>query len=208
MLFLKQEKKKSTVREIFDWILLIIAAFLIASVIQSELFALTEVNMSSMRDTLSPGDKLIMNKLSYAFSEPKRGDIIIFLKDEPVNGIIGRAKIYITDIIKKFNGEFRSNRLIKRVIGLPGDEIEIIDNVIYINGEAIEEDYARIDPVQGIVLNGNMEKIKVPENKLFVVGDNRGYSSDSRSFGCIDISWVEGKAVFRIYPFDKIGVVK
>jgi len=58
------------------------------------------------------------------------------------------------------------------------------------------------------VLNGNMEKIKVPENKLFVVGDNRGYSSDSRSFGCIDISWVEGKAVFRIYPFDKIGIVK
>lgn len=88
------------------------------------------------------------------------------MKDEPVNGVIGRAHIYVTDIIKKFNGQFRSNRLIKRVIGLPGDEIEIVDNVLYLNGEAIEEDYARIDPVQGIVLNGNMEKITVPENKL------------------------------------------
>lgn len=205
---MEQEKKKTIIREIFDWIALIFAAVIIASVIQSELFALTEVNMSSMRDTLDPGDKLIMNKLSYAFSEPERGDIIIFLKDEPVNGVIGRAHIYVTDIIKKFNGQFRSNRLIKRVIGLPGDEIEIVDNVLYLNGEAIEEDYARIDPVQGIVLNGNMEKITVPENKLFVIGDNRGYSSDSRDFGVIDRSWVEGKAVFRIYPFNKFGVIK
>ncbi|NMA67051.1 MAG: signal peptidase I [Clostridiaceae bacterium] len=208
MLFLEKQKKKSTIREILEWVGLIIAAFVIASVIQSELFALTEVNMSSMRDTLIPGDKLIMNKLSYVGSEPERGDIIIFLKDEPINGIVGRAYIYVTDLAKKLNRNFRSNRLIKRVIGVPGDEIEIVDNVLYVNGIAQKEDYAKVDPIQGIVLNGNMEKITVPENKLFVVGDNRGYSSDSRSFGVIDCSWVEGKAIFRIYPFNKVGTIK
>lgn len=200
--------EKHIFREILDWVLLLVMAFLAASIVQSELFALTEVNMSSMRDTLDPGDKLIMNKLSYAFKEPKRGDIIIFLKNEPVNGILGRVSIYITDIQKKINGMYRGNRLIKRVIGVPGDEIEIRDNVLYVNGVEQDESYARIDPYENVVLNGNMEKMTVPEGKLFVLGDNRGQSSDSREFGFIDRSWVEGKAVFRVYPFKKFGVVK
>ena len=69
-------KSKSIIREISEWVLLIVAAFFIASLIQSELFALTEVNMESMMETLEPGDKLIMNKLAYNFDEPQRGDII------------------------------------------------------------------------------------------------------------------------------------
>ncbi len=205
---MEQQKKKSAVKEILEWVGLILTALVIASIIQSELFALTEVNMSSMRDTLTPGDKLIMNKLSYVASEPEKGDIIIFLKDEPVNGVIGRAYIYITDIVKKFNNDYRSNRLIKRVIGVPGDEIEIVDNVLYVNGEEYKEDYVKIDPRIGTPYNGEMEKITVPEGKLFVLGDNRGESSDSRDFGVIDASWVEGKAVFRIFPFNKFGTIK
>lgn len=200
-------EKKSIGREIFEWIVLIVMAFMMASVIQSELFALTEVNMSSMKDTLIQGDKLIMNKLAYISDEPERGDIIIFLRDEPIDGIIGRATIYISDIIKKVNNEFRRNRLIKRVIGVPGDEIEIRNNVVYLNGEEQNEPYARIDPFEDIVRNGELEKIVVPEGKIFVMGDNRGESLDSRSFGLVDLSWVEGKAVFRILPFDKVGSI-
>lgn len=203
-----EQKKKSVLGEIFEWIMLIVTAFLIASLVQSEFFALTEVNMSSMRDTLEPGDKLIMNKLAYVGKDPKPGDVIIFLRDEPINGIIGRISIYISDISKKLDGEFRRNRLIKRVIGVPGDEIEIRDNVLYINGIAQTEDYARIDPYANIVLNEYFEKMTIPADKLFVLGDNRGESMDSRSFGLIDNSWVEGKAVFRLIPFNKFGPVK
>jgi signal peptidase I len=191
-----------------EWVTLIITAFVIASVIQSELFALTEVNMSSMMNTLVEGDKLIMNKLAYSWGEPQHGDIIIFLRDEPVNGVIGRASIYVSDISKKLKKEFRRNRLIKRVIGVPGDEIEIRDNALYVNGQKQEEEYARIDPYENIVLNGSVNSFTVPEGKLFVLGDNRGESMDSRSFGVIDRSWVEGKAIFRILPFSKIGSIK
>ncbi|NLO98942.1 MAG: signal peptidase I [Clostridiaceae bacterium] len=198
-------KSKSIIREISEWVLLIVAAFFIASLIQSELFALTEVNMESMMETLEPGDKLIMNKLAYNFDEPQRGDIIIFLRDEPVNGVLGRASIYISDIAKKLNKDFRRNRLIKRVIGVPGDTIEIVDNVLYVNGVEQNEPYARIDPYEKIVLNRQLEKVDVKAGQLFVMGDNRGHSMDSRDFGVISQSWVEGKAIFRIMPFSKFG---
>jgi signal peptidase I len=197
--------RKSIIREILEWVFLIFAAILIASIIQSELFALTEVNMESMVETLEPGDKLIMSKLAYSFSEPKRGDIIIFLRDEPVNGIIGRASIYIGDISMKLRKEYRRNRLIKRVIGIPGDTIEIRDNVLYVNGEAQNEPYARIDPFENTVLNRDLGKTEVLPGELFVLGDNRGQSLDSRNFGKIDQSWVEGKAIFRVMPFNKFG---
>lgn len=196
---------KSIIREILEWVFLIIAAVLIASIIQSELFALTEVNMESMVDTLEPGDKLIMSKLAYCFDEPKRGDIIIFLRDEPVNGVLGRASIYLEDVALKLKKEYRRNRLIKRVIGIPGDTIEIRDNILYVNGVAQHEPYARIDPVENKVLNRELEKTVVLPGELFVLGDNRGHSLDSRNFGKINMSWVEGKAIFRVMPFSKFG---
>lgn len=202
-----EQTKKSIGREILEWILLILAAFLIVSFIQSEFIALTEVNMTSMMDTLEQGDKLIMSKLAYVNGEPQRGDIIIFLREEPVGGFLGRLRIYITDMELKLKGDFRRNRLIKRVIGVPGDKIEIRDNVLYLNDEPVTEDYARIDPDAGIVLNGDMEPVVVQEGQLFVMGDNRGQSMDSRSFGVIDTGWVEGKAVFRILPLYKFGKI-
>lgn len=205
---MKPQKKKSVGKEILEWVLLIVAAFLIASIIQSELFALTEVNMTSMMDTLEQGDKLIMSKLAYVSKDPQKGDIIIFLRDEPVNGVFGRLGIYISDVGLKLKGEFRRNRLIKRVIGIPGDKVEIRNNVLYVNDDPVSEEYARIDPDVGIVLNGSMDPVVVQEGQLFVMGDNRGQSMDSRNFGVIDVDWVEGKAIFRVMPFGKFGKIE
>ena len=205
---MKEYRKNSIGREVIEWILYIVAAFVIASLIQSEVFALTEVNMESMRTTLTPGDKLIMNKLAYRWNEPKKGDIIIFLKDEPEVGFSGRLSVYLSDVSKKLNGEFRRNRLIKRVIAVAGDKIEIRDNTVYVNDKEAIEPFARIDPDENKVVNGVMEATVVPKGKIFVMGDNRGKSMDSRSFGFVDLTWVEGKAVFRILPLSVIGAVK
>ena len=204
----KKQKKKSIGREILEWVVLILVAFLITSIIQSELYAITEVNMTSMMDTLVQGDKLIMSKLAYVSKEPQRGDIIIFLRNEPVGGVFGRIGIYISDVAMKLRGDFRRNRLIKRVIGIPGDKVEIRNNVLYLNDEPVTEDYARIDPELGIVLNGSMDPVIVKEGQLFVMGDNRGQSMDSRSFGVIDMDWVEGKAIFRLLPVDRFGKIE
>ena len=125
-----------------------------------------------------------------------------------MNGVIGRMGIYISDVALKLKGDFRRNRLIKRVIGIPGDKVEIRNNVLYINDEPVTEDYARIDPGLGIVPNGSMDPVVVQKGQLFVLGDNRGQSMDSRNFGVIDMEWVEGKAIFRILPFDKFGKIE
>lgn len=194
-------------RELFEWVLYILAAFLLASLIQSEVFALTEVNMSSMESTLMPHDKLVMNKLSYRLHEPQRGDILIFLKDEQADGFLRRLSIYWSDVTMKLNGDFRRNRLIKRVIALPGDTIEIRDNEVRVNGRVVDEPFARIDPDAGRVLNGEMASAVVPDGMLFVMGDNRGKSLDSRAFGFISTQSVEGKAVFRVMPLAVFGTL-
>ncbi len=198
-------RKNRFLRELAEWILYILAAFVLASLIQSEVFALTEVNMSSMETTLIEHDKLVMNKLAYRFSEPVKGDILIFLKDEQADGFVRRFEIYLSDVAMKTRGEFRRNRLIKRVIAVPGDTLEIRDNQVIVNGEVQKEPFARIDPDENRVVNGELALVTIPEGKIFVMGDNRGKSMDSRSFGVVDISSVEGKAVFRVMPFSKFG---
>ena len=201
------KKKQGFFRELLEWVLYILAAFVLASLIQSEVFALTEVNMSSMESTLMPQDKLVMNKMAYRFGEPDRGDILIFLKDEPADGFVRRVSIYLSDVSMKLNGEFRRNRLIKRIIALPGDTVEIRDNEVFVNGELLQEPYARVDPEAGRVLNGELALLKVPEDMIFVMGDNRGKSLDSRSFGCVSLDSVEGEAVFRVMPMSEFGTI-
>ena len=95
-----------------------------------------------------------------------------------------------------------SDLLIKRIIGLPGDKISVSDGVVYRNGEALVEDYT----MEGFT-TGEVAEMVVPEGEMFVMGDNRTVSLDSRSeeVGCVDMEEILGKAVFRLYPFDKIG---
>lgn len=194
-------------KQVWESAYIVLIAFLIASVVQIKLFALTKVNMESMTNTLLPGETLIMNKLAYDFSKPQRDDIIIFLKDESIDSIKESASIYLNDIERLITKNPRRNRLIKRIIGLPGDKIEIKNNVLYVNEIKKNEPYAKIDPMCNTVLNGEYLEIKVKPNQYFVLGDNRGGSLDSRAFGTIDESWIEGKAVFRLFPFNKFGSI-
>lgn len=146
----------------------------------------TIVKQTSMQPTMNPNDYIIMYKQAYRSEGPDRGDIIIFhseLKDES-----GEDKL-----------------LIKRVIGLPGDVITIRDDKVYINGELYPEDYISKDD-SGNGNPGVIEDYEVPEDSYFVMGDHRAVSIDSRyeEVGCVERDQIRGRAVLRLYPFNRI----
>jgi signal peptidase I, bacterial type len=157
-----------------------------------------------MENTLLAGQKLIMDKISYNFSQPKRGDIIIFLEFKHKSSVKDEISIFLTDFENVLNLSTGNDRLVKRVIGVPGDTIDIKDGHVFVNNEMLEENY-----IKGETLKRETTfPIKVPEGKLFVLGDNRAVSRDSRNFGLVDSDQVEGKAVFRVWPYNKLGTVK
>ena len=100
-----------------------------------------------------------------------------------------------------------SSSYIKRVIGLPGEHVEIKDGKVYINGTELEEDYLQDGVVTDILHGGRYTDVLVPDGCVYVLGDNRSASSDSRTFGCIPINKIEGKAWIRWWPFEKFGIL-
>ena len=159
----------------------VIAAIIAIIVIQ--FIRPTVVKESSMGATLFENNYIFLNKQAYTFGEPKRGDIIVF-----------HSSLTREDGSEKL--------LIKRIIGLPGDTVKVSDNCVYLNGALLHEDYIK---EQGVV-PGDVE-VTVPEGELFVMGDNRRVSIDSRyeEVGCVKIDDVVGKAFFRLFPIRDIG---
>lgn len=172
---------KETLSTSIYLLVVLCAAYLIITYVGQR----TQVSGSSMETTLSDGDNLLVDKITYRFSEPKRFDIIVF----PFQ--------YDTDTY-----------YIKRIIGMPGETVQIdYDGNIYINGSLLEESYGR-----EVIQNPGRaaEPITLGEDEYFVMGDNRNNSSDSRdpSVGNIHRKDIIGRAWVRIWPFSKFGVLK
>ncbi len=171
-------------KELLGWIRDILIAVAIAAVILA-FFKPIIIQQQSMEPNFYSGDYIITSRQAYnLFGDPQRGDIIVF--DSGTYTEDGQAK-----------------NLIKRIIGLPGDTVEIMDGEVYLNGEMLTEDYIK-EPG----LSGEMEAVTVPEGQLFVMGDNRRVSLDSRSgsVGTISQDSIIGKVVVRVYPFSQFKV--
>lgn len=210
-----EQEKKQLYKEILEWIYCIIIAVILAIIVRYYLGTPTVVQMKSMDPTFKQGDRLILNRLSiHLKKELKRGDVITFeaptsqynssaevdldnpvakYENEPTN-FVSRFTYYVLDIGKR--------SYIKRVIGLPGDYIEISNGNVYINGSLLTEEYLQ----PGVETNNSLfTNFTVPEGYIFVMGDNREGSMDSREFGCIPTSKVESKVLLRFWPFSKFG---
>lgn len=164
-------------RAFFDWVVVVGVALLVAIIVRSFFLAHYQVEGQSMLSTLSPGDRVFVNKMSYRLHEPNRGDVVVL---HELTGSIERD-------------------LIKRVIALPEETIEIVDCNVFIDGLRLEEPY--LDPA--VVADRQwceMAPVEVPENRVFVMGDNRPGSSDSRSFGPIDEDNLVGRAFVVFWP--------
>lgn len=196
-----KRRDRNLLREIKELPARLALSFGAVVVLTSEVFAIIKVSGSSMNSTLEEGEKLYLNKLAYKLSPPKVGDVIVFLKGQTQDGALDRLSNVLGDIKMKIEKDYRRNRYIKRVIALPGDQVNIRDGAVYVNNILLEEAYTK-----GITLGKALEyPLIVPEEKLFVLGDNRENSNDSRIFGFVDYKSVEGKVEYKIWPMTKVG---
>lgn len=181
---IETEEKPNVMRELLGMLVYVGIILAITFLIITFVGQRTHVSGESMENTLDDGDQLIVDKLTYRFHDPERFDIIVF----PFH--------------------YKDNTYyIKRIIGLPGETVQIADGEIYINGEVLEESYGR-EVMQDAGLAA--EPITLGDDEYFVLGDNRNYSSDSRdpSVALIHRKEIIGRAWLRIWPLNSFGILK
>lgn len=169
------EKKESVASAIFGWVKVVVIGVVIAMLINKFVIANALIPSGSMESTIMTGDRVIGLRTSYLITSPERGDIVIFKFPDD------ESKLYI-----------------KRIIGTPGDKVEIIDGLVYINDskEPLEENYLSVTP------KGNFGPYEVPEDSYFMLGDNRNVSQDSRYWEntFVKEDKIIAKAYLRYYP--------
>ncbi|MCI9440261.1 MAG: signal peptidase I [Ruminococcus sp.] len=178
------KEERSILRELGSWLLYLLFVVVFSFIIITYVGQRTRVDGQSMETTLQNNDNLIVDKISYRFREPKRFEIIVF----PY--------------------QYRENTYyIKRIIGLPGETVQVIDGYVYIDGEQLDEHYGNeLMESPGIA----EDPITLGEDEYFVLGDNRNHSSDSRdaTVGVLHRKDLLGRAWIRIWPLNKFGAIK
>jgi signal peptidase I len=174
-------RKQSAVDLISMWLGNLVVSLLTAAFVVIFLYQPVKVEGTSMLPGLEDQERIFVNRFVYRLEPISRGDVIVFR--------------YPRDISKSY---------IKRVIGVAGDRIHIVDGIVYVNGEPLSEDYV---PQQYADWR-SVPEMTVPQGSFFMMGDHRNMSSDSRDFGPVAQRFVVGKAVFGYWPFEKLGKVK
>jgi signal peptidase I len=178
-----EERPSGGLRNIVEWVAIIVGAFAVALVIKTFLIQAFYIPSESMFPTLTEDDRVLVNKLSYELHDVNRGDLVVFSRppNEP---------------------ESEVKDLIKRVVALEGETIEERDGQLYIDGELLEEPY-----LQDGVESHNLTKLEVPDDHVFVMGDNRTASRVSRYFGPIDTDLIVGRAFVKVWPLTDVGTL-
>jgi len=184
-----KKKRSSPQRTILEYVILAVAAVAVALLIQAFLVKPYRIPSPSMENTLLIGDRVLVDRISWRFSDPQRGDIVVL--HSPLPGPV----------------------LIKRIVGMPGDTVSLKDGAVYINGQKLSEPYVRrvdgrpepTDPFQTGLPWSLQQPYQVPAGSYFMMGDNRTDSGDSRAFGPVARSRLVGRAFGRYWPPGRIG---
>ena len=178
-------KQRAQMRAVWEWAFVVVFAIGAAMLIRLVLFQQYYIDGPSMQTTLMPQDRVLVNKLSYKMHDIHRGDVIVF---------------------DRVTNEVQHDDLIKRVMGLPGETLEIRSCIVYVDGVQVDEPYlnpeqtSQIEPSARCGSHTDMAPIVVPEHMVFVMGDNRVQSFDSRDFGPINTGKIRGRAFVVIWP--------
>lgn len=179
------EDAKKEKNELWEWAKALLVAFAIAAAIRYFLFTPIVVDGESMMPTLENGDRMVVNKIEYSIGEPDRFDIVVFHAPE--------QKDYI-----------------KRIIGLPGETVEYKNDQLIINGKSYDEPY--LDQYKSEITEGTLTEDftseLIPEGYVFVMGDNRRFSKDSRHIGIVDQKEIVGTTTIRFWPMNHIDLIK
>jgi len=162
-------------------IIALILAFLLRTFVAEPRYIPSE----SMLPTLQVGDRLVVDKLSYLFHAPNRGDVVVFNPPD----------------VPELNEVSKDNAFIKRVIALPGQQVRVHQGRVYIDNQPLTEDYLA-EPIRY-----ELPSFVVPEGEIFVLGDNRNYSNDSHVWGFLPRVNIIGRAFWRFFPFDRLGTI-
>ena len=214
-----EKEKINRFKDALEWVVCIVIALIIAILFRYFIGTPTIVKQPSMYPTLKEDQRLWLNRWNRTVKKmPEKGDIITFeapstsvlTEDELEKNIIARYEKEPTSLWGKFTHnvlEINKVSYIKRVIGLPGDHIVISDGQVFVNDIELTEDYLQ----PGVVTDngrGYCTDVTVPQNTVFVMGDNRAQSTDSRCFGCIPLEKIESKVWIRIWPLSLFGKIE
>lgn len=207
-------KTRSVLREVLDWVICFVLAYALYIVLNYFVFSSPQVKQESMFPTIVNGERVFVLRPLLA-GDYKYGDIITFEAPIDNQNYFDDESVFPVAQYETYTGirnflykvfDYQKVNYVKRVIGLPGDTIEIKDGKVYRNGEELQEDYVR----PGNKTTSQVEKystVTVAEGTLYVMGDNREQSKDSRTFGCIPEERVNGKVTIRVWPLTKFGSI-
>ena len=175
-------KGMNLLKELFEWVRDIAIAVVIALLITRFVITHTLIPTGSMIPTIAINDHLIINRVPFYFTDPKPGEVVVF---------------------------HHGKELIKRVIGVPGDTLDIKDGDVYINGKVLDEPYLN-EPhsTYSFMMDESQFPLEIPDDMYFMLGDNRNNSEDSRYYGMIHRDAIYAKSWFRIWPLDRLGRLK
>lgn len=209
---MNNEMENKIIKNVIEWSFCFIFAILLAVLIRYYLLAPARVKQNSMYPILKENQRIVLNRTNrISNKEYKRGDIVTFEAPSEesldISNQIAKYDYNYNNLLEKIKYnilEIGKTSYIKRIIAVAGDKIEIKDGIVYLNDKELEETYL---PKDTKTYQGNYNCLEVPEDCVFVMGDNRNSSIDSRTFGCIPINKIEGIVCFRYWPLNEFGKI-